>query len=390
MAKKTTDSLLIGLDAKRAVANGTGLGNYSRYAINMLSLAFGSSKFRLYSPTPDTDGRLKELLERPNVSLVTPPGNPGRLRRAYWRTLGITKQLDADEIEIYHGLSNEVPLNINVSGIASVVTIHDIIYRRYPDDYKSWDRHIYDFKYRRSAEIASRVIAISECTKRDIISDYDINPETIDVIYQGVDPIFSLKPDTLRKMEVKQKYGLPDRFILAVGTLSPRKNQLLAVSALEKLPGHIKLVLVGSSKQNYKAQLEDMARRCGVTDRIMLLENVPFKDLPLLYALAGVSSYTSFYEGFGLPVVESLSCGTPVIAATGSCLEEAGGDGAVYIDPNDADAYAAEALKIFDDLVHHDRMARRGSAHIKKFSADNFARKTMGTYKKALIDNILV
>lgn len=390
VAGKEQNKLLIGMDAKRAVANGTGLGNYSRYAVNILSMAFPSTRFRLYSPAPDASGRLADLLRRENVSLVTPQRKMGALRAALWRSIGLTKTLDADEVALYHGLSNEVPLNINTRGIASVVTIHDIIYRRFPEDYHAWDRRIYDFKYGRSAEIASRVIAVSECTKRDIVCDYDIDPDKIDVIYQGVDPIFSLRVDTMKKREVAARYKLPEKFIVSVGTLSPRKNQIMAVRALAKLPAEVKLVLVGGQKQNYLAELESAARREGVTDRIIRIDNADFRDLPAIYSLASVSSYTSFYEGFGLPVVESLSCGTPVLAATGSCLEEAGGDGAVYFDPEDIDGYAAEALHIIEDTVRHDRLARHGASHIKKFNADVFAKKTMATYKKALIDNIMV
>ncbi|MDE6573727.1 MAG: glycosyltransferase, partial [Muribaculaceae bacterium] len=119
------------------------------------------------------------------------------------------------------------------------------------------------------------------------------------------------------------------------------------------------------------------------------LENVPFADLPAIYANARLSTYTSRYEGFGLPVVESLSMGTPVIAATGSCLEEAGGEGAVYVNPDDVAAYAEAALHLLDDRIFYDKTVRLGLKHIRRFSAENFAKSTMACYKKAILSELV-
>ena len=141
-------------------------------------------------------------------------------------------------------------------------------------------------------------------------------------------------------MAVREKYRLPERYIISVGTVQPRKNQLLTVRALGKLPERVKLVIVGSMKGAYADKVRREIERLGLSDRVIHLSNVPFADLPALYACAEVSLYTSRYEGFGLPIVESLTVGTPVVACTGSCLEEAGGEGAVYVHPDDAVAYA--------------------------------------------------
>ena len=381
--------MTVGMDAKRAVENFTGLGNYSRYAVNILSAAYPSTTFRLYAPRERDNDRLSPLLARDNVELVT--ANPTvdcGLMRALWRTVDLPAVLKADDVAVYHGLSNELPLTIK--GVCpSVVTMHDIIYRRFPADYGPIDRRIYDFKYGRSARLATRVIAISECTRRDIIADYDIDPAKIDVIYQGIDPVFTLKIDTAKRAEVRKRYSLPETFVLSVGTISPRKNQLLAVEGLALLPQAVRLVLVGGANKSYLAEIERRAAALGVADRVVRLQNVPLADLPALYSLAAVSSYTSRYEGFGLPVVESLCAGTPVIACTGSCLEEAGGDGAVYIEPDDARGWASQAQRIIDDIVCHDRLVRRGQAHVRRFSAENFAKATMAAYNKAILDFLL-
>lgn len=187
------------------------------------------------------------------------------------------------------------------------------------------------------------MIAISECTKRDLVADFGIDPSKIDVIYQGVDPIFSLDINTERRQEVRAKYSLPEHYIACVGTVQPRKNQLLVVRALARLPKNVHLVIVGRMDGAYADSVRLEIERLGLSDRVKHLQGVPFADLPYIYADADTSVYPSRYEGFGLPVVESLTVGTPVVAATGSCLEEAGGDGAVYVNPDDADSLASNS-----------------------------------------------
>ena len=379
-------ALTVGIDGKRAVLNHTGLGNYSRYYLNIMSMAYPSTKFRLYSPVSRDNDRLAPLLDRPNISLYVPSLRLP-IMRSWWRTVDMPLQLKADGVTIYHGLSNELPLT--VKGVCpTVVTIHDLIYRRCPSDYNAIDRRLYDFKYSRSARIATRVVAISECTKADIVKDYGIDPAKIDVIYQGVDPIFTLPADTMRRMEVRRKYSLPETFILAVGTVRMRKNQLLAVKALSLLPEAVKLVIVGDMKGGYADEVKRYISSNGLSDRVMHID-VAFSDLPAVYACAALSSYTSRYEGFGLPVVESLTSGTPVIACTGSCLEEAGGEGAVYVDPDDVAAYADAARHLLDDRIFRDKTVRAGQRHVRRFTADAFAKATMATYKKAILSEIL-
>lgn len=386
---KNTKDLLIGLDGKRALCNNTGLGNYSRYMVNIMSLAFPSTRFRLYSPVAGDNERLRPLLSRGNVELEVPDLRfANGLSRAIWRTFDLPVTLKKDNVALYHGLSNELPLTID-GVVPSVVTIHDLIWRRVPGDYKALDRKLYDWKYGRSAKIATRVIAISECTKRDLMADYGIDPAKIDVIYQGVDPIFTLEIDTLKRQDIRARYKLPEKYILSVGTIQLRKNQLLAVEALAKLPADLHLIYIGKADGDYAAEVKSRVKALGLTGRIRFLEGIPFADLPALYADAVFSSYTSRYEGFGLPVVESLTVGTPVIAATGSCLEEAGGRGAVYVHPDDVEAYVQAAMRLLDDRVYNEKLAGLGRRHVRQFSADAFAKATMATYNKAIIDFLL-
>ena len=230
----------------------------------------------------------------------------------------MTSQLSRSKIDLAHGLSGELPLNIGTSNIPTVVTIHDLIFRKFPECYSAIDREIYDYKFRNAAVNATRVLAISECTKRDLVNEYDINPERIDVVYQGCHAQFKRTPTQEEIDSVKTRYGLDRPYILSVGTVERRKNQIMPVRGVRGLPEDFDVVLVGRHT-SYVKEIQQYVRQYNITDRVKFLDKVPFADLPALYAGAFCSSYTSRYEGFGIPVIESLAVGTPVIVATGSC-----------------------------------------------------------------------
>lgn len=380
-----TKGIRIGYDGKRAVENMTGLGNYSRVVVGTLSALYPDNEYVLLAPRERENPRIEPLLMRGNVSVHTPAGL-WRHAGALWRSAAIAGDIRGLGLDLYHGLSNELPLTAGIAGCPTVVTVHDLIWRRSPRDYATADRALYEFKYRRSARAATRIIAISECTRRDLMADWGIPEEKIDVIYQGCDPIFSRAVTYEDRLRVRNTYKLPPRYIITVGTVQPRKNQLLAVKALESLPVDVALVIAGSDKRGYKAEIEAYAAAHGLAERLIWLTGVPFADLPALYACAELSSYTSRYEGFGIPIVESLSVGTPVVACNGSCLEEAGGAGALYVDPDDVRGYAEAAASILAHRYLHDRLAAAGHRHVATFTPKNLAEKTMQTYTKAILD----
>lgn len=377
--------MIIGYDAKRAVSNMTGLGNYSRFVIDSMSREYPDNEYRLYAPKLKENPRLTPLLGRGDVRLCLPECGAGKRLGSLWRSgWGLTEQLRRDKVALYHGLSNELPLNIRKSGAASVVTIHDLIYRRVPEDYTAIDRKLYDYKYGSSARNATRVIAISERTRADLISDYDIDPDKIDVIYQGCDDVFTSPISMADLLAVKEKFDLPERFIAGVGTVQSRKNQLLTVKALRGLPDDVKLVIVGRRIKDYARKIDDYVASSGLGERVIWVSGASLKELAAIYTLATISSYPSRYEGFGIPVIESINCGTPVIAATGSCLEEAGGPGALYVDPDDVDQFVSCANNLLDDTALCDKMTAAGREYVKRFNNADFARLTMASYQRAL------
>lgn len=300
-----------------------------------------------------------------------------------WRVWGVTQQLEKEKIDIFHGLSNELPLNIHQSEVKSIVTIHDLIFLRYPQYYHSIDRKIYTYKFRKACENADKIIAISECTKRDIIEYFRIPADKIEVVYQGCDPSFMHPVAAEKKREIRAKYQLPDHYILNVGSIEERKNALSAVQALTMLPEQIHLVIVGRHTE-YTDKIERFIKENKLEERVHIISNVPFDDLPAFYQLAEIFVYPSRFEGFGIPIIEALYSGIPVVAATGSCLEEAGGPDSIYIHPDDIKGMANAFKQIYSDPERKKVMIEKGQIFAKRFSEEKQAEEILNIYKKLM------
>lgn len=374
---------LIGFDGKRAVMNYTGIGNYSRLALESILPLMPDAQLRLYTPRLRNNARLKPLLESGRVELRTPDTLAGRLMPHLWRTRSLSDQLRREKPALYHGLSNELPAGISGTGIPTVVTIHDLIFMRHPEFYHRADVEICHRKFLHAARVADRVIAISERTAIDLRELFNIPEEKIRVVYQGCSPIFN-EPLSAECLEENRRiYG---RYIIGVGTIESRKNQLLTVRALPALDPDVNLVLVGRQTA-YASKIREEARRLGVEERIFMLSNVSMKDIPGLYAAAQFAAYPSYYEGFGIPMLEALAAGVPLIAATGSCLEEAGGPGAIYVDPNDVEAFADAATQLLNSSILREEMVARGRQYIRRFAPENFGRGLVNVYNELGISN---
>ncbi|MDY5084314.1 MAG: glycosyltransferase family 1 protein, partial [Prevotella sp.] len=290
--------LTIGYDAKRAVSNGTGLGNYCRTLLNDLGTIDTTDSFRLYVPDLGRDD-LRSQLDMPrNMSFVTPANKLVKPLRSLWRIKGIVNDLKRDGVDIYHGLTGELPLGLSEAGIKSVVTIHDLIFMRCPEYYNPVDVAIYKWKFRNTCKQADRIIAISECTRRDIMELGEIDDSRIHVVYQSCDTRFHLQVSPEQKQDVRARYSLPKRYVLFVGTIEERKNALLAAQALPYLSDEIHLVLVGRQTA-YAKTIFSFARQNGLANRIHMLSGVPTSDLYAIYQQAECFVYPSRYEGFG-------------------------------------------------------------------------------------------
>ncbi|MGI4021455.1 MAG: glycosyltransferase family 4 protein [Janthinobacterium lividum] len=377
---RLTALIKIGFDAKRAFLNKTGLGNYSRATIKVLAENFPENEYYLYTPKVGHTTESDFLLSLTNAHTKTPATS---IFKSLWRSKGIIADLKRDKIQLYHGLSQELPFNIKKSGIKTVVTIHDLIYLKYPAYFSLINRKIYEWKAKTACENADLIIAISEQTKTDLIKYFHLSPKKIKVVYQGCDPAFRKQENDAVKEVVRIKYELPQKYILNVGTIETRKNLLIIAKALKDIPADIFLVIVGK-QTNYAVLLKKYLVKEALQNRVLFLSNVSFRDLPAIYQLAEVFVYPSRYEGFGIPIVEALSSGTPVIAATGSCLEEAGGSDSIYVDPDDNIAFAQQLNLVLSNDQLRLEMKTKGLEYVRRFEEKNIAQNLMNVYQQAI------
>ena len=393
------DTPIIGFDAKRAVANGTGLGSYSRTLIN--DLARYPLTLRLYAPDEGRDDLRTQIQDRANVTLHTPHStfhipHSTSLGKSLWRSYGIVSDLRRDGIQLYHGLSGELPIGIRKSGIPSVVTIHDLIFLRHPEYYHWIDTKIYAWKFRQTISEATHIIAISECTRRDILHYApELDPARISVIYQSCAPKFTLHtPHSSSPDITPSTFHIPhstfhippsSKYILSVGTIEARKNILLAVKALETslLPDDLHIVIIGRHTP-YTDTVTRYTRDHGLEARVHILHHVSDAELPAYYAAAEAFVYPSRYEGFGIPIIEAISCGLPVVACTGSCLEEAGGPDTLYVSPDDPQAMAAAIAQVLKGAPGRDQRILRSREYIRRFQGNDVAGQVYRLYLRLL------
>lgn len=355
----------IGFDAKRAFTNASGLGNYSRSLVHALSTYAPGDEYHLYTPREKQDGYASGLRSLGRVVIHKPDSLIDRRLKARWRSYVITRSLQKDGIQVYHGLSNELPFNIQRFKGKKVVTVHDLIFIRHPELYPFLDRTIYNKKCRHACHAADMVVAVSEQTKRDLEELYFLPESRIKVIYQSGDAAFHTPVSTEKKAEVKKTYSLPGDFVLHVGTIEDRKNLISVVRALEQIPS-VPLVVVGKKKGAFH-KVNEMIREAGMQKRVLFLEDVKQEDLPALYSHALVFVYPSLIEGFGIPILEALCCGVPVITSTGGCFPEAGGSGSVYVDPTNIEAITAALKEVLGSATRRNAMREAGLKHAEKF-----------------------
>ncbi len=369
--------LRIGYDAKRLFNNFTGLGNYSRTLLANLAEYYPDNAYFLYTPRITKNEETRFFLNSPLFNVQMPKRGPG----AFWRTYGIRRDLRRHKVQLFHGLSHEIPLGIHKTGIPSIVTIHDLVFKRYPEHYPLIDRKIYDLKFSYACRHADHIVAISKSTKQDIIEFYDIPPEKISVIYQSCHERYMMEKSQKTIDSAQRRYQLPEEYLLTVGSITERKNLLGIIKALWELPESYRLPLVVVGKGGaYKNKVLEYIHEKGISQQVHFID-VAFDDLPAVYQKAALFLYPSFYEGFGIPILESLFSKTPVITSGRSSLPEAGGPGAHLVDPSDPKDIAEGIEKVLSDEAYRQRLIEQGFKHARQFRGEPLAQQMMQLYK---------
>lgn len=365
----------IGFEAKRVFHNKTGLGNYSRDLVRIIATFYPENKLFLYNPKEAK----KQLftLKKANIK--------ERISTAifsdYWRQKGVVTDLVVDKIAIFHGLSGEIPSGLKKKNIKSVVTIHDLIFMRYPNLYSFLDRKIHYLKFKKAAKNADVVIAISEQTKKDIVQFLKIDEQKIKVVYQGCQPIFKEKIVSKILLKIKNKFNLPDEFLLNVGTIEERKNALSIVKAIKNI--EITLVLIGK-ETDYASKIHTYIKEHNLEHKVVFLKGISSEELASIYQLATIFIYPSIFEGFGIPIVEALFSKTPVITTNSGVFPEAGGPNSIYIDPNNTDEIAEKINLLLNNPDVRNTIAEKGFAFAQKFNDEVIAKNVMGIYESLL------
>lgn len=374
--KHNLRTMNIGFDAKRAFLNSSGLGNYSRNAIRALHNYYPNNKYVLFTPEIKSEW----FTDYHKFDVISPDSPVSKIFKSLWRSFSVSGQLQKNEIDIFHGLSNELPEGVHKTTVPSVVTIHDLIFMHFPQFYKPIDRKIYYRKVKYACEAATKILAISNQTKEDIINYFDTNPDKIEVIYQSISPLF-FEPQ--KSDEILREYQLPEKYILSVGTIENRKNQLSLLQALHNAKIKTKVVFVGNPTI-YSARLLKYISENKMDEQVKFLTNIPERDLAQLYRNASLSVYISLFEGFGLPVIESMASGCPVITSNVSCLPETAGGAALLCNPSKTDEIANAVKQLLENETLKKELISKGKERAQQFHPAFVSEKMISLYAKIL------
>ena len=368
----------IGFDAKRLFHNFTGLGNYSRTLVANLKQYYPETRISLFTPKGKRLPRTESFFDAKKYQLYEGGGSA-------WRTWSVYKDINKYNPDVFHGLSHQIPFSSDKLKCKTVVTVHDLIHRIRPNDFASLDRMIYERKCKYACANVDKVIAISESSKNDIIKYYKTPEDKIDVVYQSCDPQFMNPVPQTDIDEARELFSLPESYFLYVGSLVPRKNLLRIVEAINEMPkgDRIPLLVVGSGRK-YMGRVVRYIQKNDLGQWVEFLGDVPFSMFPAIYHEALGLVYPSLYEGFGLPIIEALSIGIPVITANSSSLPEAGGDVSKYVDPCSIDEIKNAMVELRSEGKGTEQCVAARKAHVAKFAPETTASGLMKVYGSVL------
>ena len=383
----------IGFDARRAFLNRSGLGNYSREVIRSILEFYPEYKTFLY--TPDTSKIFRDVFKEPQVRLKRPkrnrkqrfestvkPLNP--IRSYQWRNIEIVKSIIYGKMDVYHGLSNELPKRVNHFKGAKVVTIHDVVFKEYPRDFPRFDRYTYNKRTLNAIHKADMIVCPSAFTANSLTMHYAVNPKKIEVIHPSIQAAFYQEvPEEISIQRFTNQWGIQKPYILCLGDIRPRKNQKKVVEAMRLLKSlDVQLVLVGRSSGKYIQSIKSFIQQENIDDKVVWLNSVSTHDLPLLFYGAQALVYPSVIEGYGLPIAEAMLCGLPVLTTKNSSMEEIGGSKINYVKANDVQGIADFIQSVVDKPSSFTyQLTAEERWH---FSAERQAQELDGLYKRLI------
>ena len=374
-------NMRIAIDLSPAIHQKAGLGRYARTLAEHLVAedraneyaAFAYGNFRADALPPAL-----RALPRLNIPLDARPWRMG-----IWLAHALNAPLDRafPHVDLFHATEHLLP---RFKKIKTVFTLHDLIFQFFPEYHLPLNRWFLVNAMPHFLRRADAIIAVSECTKRDAITTYQLPPEKITVIHEGVNP--ALKPETEANKiaKVRSKYAHNEPFLFFVSTIEPRKNVIALVDSLRVLRARgysQRLLIAGRKGWLYQATFKHV-KKTGMESVVDFLDYVPDEDLPALFAACDAFVFPSLYEGFGLPPLEAMACGAPVVASNTSALPEILGDAALLVNPREVGAIADAIERVITNRALRDELRAKGIAQAAKFSWERAARETLNVYER--------
>jgi glycosyltransferase involved in cell wall biosynthesis len=370
------------VDVSPAVHRRAGLGRYAQELTSALLAADEENQYVAFYHRPG-DAQADPPLDRIPHLVSNLDTKPWRLSALLAHFFHVPQDRMFPDTDLFHATDHLLP---RLSRVKTVFTLHDLIFRLYPETHKPLNRWFLTLMIPRFLQAADAVIAVSRHTAKDAMRFYGLDEKKIHVIYEGTNPLF--RPAAKEAVaRVRQTHNLPDRFILSLGTIEPRKNLTALLEAYRVLHGarsEVGLVFAGKKGWLYEGFFHKL-RALGLEDEVIFTGFVPEADLPALYSAAELFVFPSLYEGFGLPVLEAMACGTAVVASNASSVPEVSGDAALLVDPTSVVDLTRAIETVLENSVLREELKRKGPKQASKFSWDKAAQQTLEVYRSVLV-----
>jgi glycosyltransferase involved in cell wall biosynthesis len=355
-----------------------GISHYVEQTLQQLGQIDRRNRYTVYT-TRGLDGAALGLPPNFRVAPSRLPTINPRVRIP-WEQLLAPLLLRRAGADLFHGVHSVVPF---ACPVPSVVTVHDLAFIRFSQTFRAYNRAYLDFATRLSVRRAARVLVVSEHTRREVVGILGVPEERVVVTPNAARAHFR-PPDPHRLELFRARKGLPERFVLYVGTLEPRKNLTTLLEAYAEVARRHKVPLVvgGGKGWLYDAVFQRL-EELGLREQVRFVGYIEEEELPLWYAAATVFVFPSIYEGFGMPPLEAMACGTPVITSNSSSLPEVVGDAGLMAPPHDARAFAAAIDRVLSDTGLREELRERGFAQAGRFTWRTTAERTLAAYEAA-------
>jgi len=359
-------------------ASGLGVMNQ-----NLIAELLSKSKqfdFKLYSHADYFESSYPKQTTVVDSALSPDRGFSGHIKRIFWYQTQLKQQLKKQKADLFFSPVYEGMFFPNVP---QVVTVHDLIPLKYPEVSPKW-KYYYQYALPFLLKQSQAIVCVSEYTKQDIIKTYGLDPDSIDVVYNGYDRnLFYPQANP----EILQKYNL-DKYLLYVGDMRFYKNLSRCLEAFNRLADkNCKFVITGKKDNFFYPEIERQVAKLIAKDRVVFLDYVPQEDLPSLYSMAQALVFASLYEGFGLPVLEAMACGCPVITSKVTSIPEVGGDSVLYVDPYDVDSIVLGMNRVLSDRQLRTNLSHAGLARAKLFGWGKAAQNICQIFEQLTVNS---